>query len=58
MNKVDQYVILLQTAVQISEQLVSLIKGYAAKDLSPAEYAALEVAWSADIAESAKNAGL
>ena len=58
MGKVDQYIILLQTAVGLGDALVSMIKAFAAKDLSAQEFAALEVAWQADIAESARNAGL
>lgn len=57
MTDITPYITLLQVAYQISEELVSIIKNYAAKELSPQEYAALEAAWAADIVESAHNAG-
>ena len=58
MNNIDSYVQLLQIATALGSGLVAVIKGYAQRDLTPEEYAELQVKWDSLVDRTARNAGL
>ena len=49
---------LIDLAYKIGAPLVNLIKGYAARDLTDAEFAQLQLEWDALADRTARNAGL
>jgi hypothetical protein len=58
MATVADYVDLLKNAEQLGIELIKLIKGFAAINLTPAELITLEAAWKADVDRTKQNAGL
>ena len=58
MDQVQRYLELIQLAQGIGAGLVTIIKGYAHRDLTPADYDVLQAKWDALEQRTAKNAGL
>lgn len=58
MSDIDKYIVLLQVATKLSEELADIIRTFAIKQLTPEDFDKLEAAWTADIARSARNAEL
>ena len=52
------YLALFAAAMAIGTGAYNAVKSFASQTLTPAELAALEAAWEADVVESAKNAGI
>lgn len=62
MNRIGQYLALLQQALAIGTEAYELVKDaiapLAQKDLTPQEYAELEDRWHVDALRAAANAGV
>ncbi len=57
-DKLDAFSKLVDLAYKVGPALVNLIKGYAARDLTDAEYAEVQTRWDALEQRTAHNAGL
>lgn len=55
---IDIYLRLLTMAATLGASLVSIIKDHAKKELTDADFAALEARWSDLVDQTAQNAGI
>jgi hypothetical protein len=56
--QLQMYLALFSAAYQLGDQIYQGVKGVAQSNLAPTDYAALVAAWTLDVNESAKNAGI